>query len=278
MTRYQHLGYARTCLADSASARLDAEILLMHVCGIGRAELMAHPDTVLNPGQEQCLNDLLSRRAAGEPIAYLLGRREFWSRELDVSPATLIPRPETELLVEKALAHIPPDAAWTVADFGTGCGAIALALAGERPRLQLIATDSSTDALAVARANAVRLRLTNIDFRAGDWLDPLGETRLDMLVSNPPYVSGGDPCLIRGDTCYEPVSALVGGPDGLDAIRHIAYGAIRHIKPGGWLLLEHGHDQGRSVEAILRQYGYCDIVGYRDFAGRDRVCEGRLVV
>lgn len=278
MSRRQYLEQACTRLVDSASARLDVELLLMHACEIGRAELMAHPDTVLEPAQEQRLDNLLSRRAAGEPIAYLVGQREFWSLKLDVTPATLIPRPETELLVEKALARIPTDAAWTVADLGTGCGAIALALASERPRLKLIATDRSTDALAVARANAARHRLNNIEFRAGDWLGALDETALDIIVSNPPYVRADDPCLLRGDTRFEPAVALAGGPDGLDAIRRIAYGAKRKIKPGGWLLLEHGNDQGGGVRALLRQYGYSDIMCYRDLSGHDRVSEGRLLV
>lgn len=272
MTVRQFLNQAIAELAPvSPSPRLDVEVLAMHVCALTRSGLYAHADNGFNPKQEQRLRELILRRKHGEPVAYLTGRREFWSLELSVSASTLIPRPETELLVEKALMHIPQDAAWTVADLGTGCGAIALALAHERPTCRLIATDNVRAALDVARKNATTLGLTNVVFRHGNWLEPLTGEWLDMAVSNPPYVPCGDPHLTQGDVRFEPAGALAGGGDGLDAIRRIAFHARNHLKPGGRLLLEHGYDQARSVNAILREADYRDIACHQDLAGHDRV-------
>lgn len=263
---------ATATLADSSpTPRLDAEVLVMHACGINRSELITRQETALTGEQRHKLEGLLERRKHGEPVAYLTGTREFWSMELNVTPATLIPRPETELLVEKALKQIPRDAAWTVADLGTGSGAIALAIAREHPRCRVIATDSSPDALAVARTNAEKFGLTNIEFREGDWFAALADAGFDIILSNPPYIRAGDPHLKQGDLRFEPVTALVSGADGLDAIRYIARHAHEFLMPGGWLLFEHGWDQADAAGEILRRQGYRDIVSHADLAGHARV-------
>lgn len=263
-------------LAASPTPRLDAEVLVMHVTGLTRAQLITRAAEPLTPDPQSRLEALLARRARGEPIAYLTGAREFWSMELRVTPAVLIPRPETELLVEQALALIPKEAAWTLADLGTGSGAVALALARERPRCRVIATDASEAALAVARANAQRLGLRNIEFRHGEWLAPLAGLTLDLVVSNPPYVADGDPHLDQGDLRFEPRAALVAGRDGLDALRTIAADARERLKPGGWLLLEHGQEQRLAVRGILQANHYCDLRCHTDLAGLDRVSVGRV--
>lgn len=260
----------------SPSARLDVEVLAMHVCGLNRAQLITHTDTPLSAPQQQTLRTLLARRITGVPMAYLTGEREFWSMTLQVTDATLIPRPDTETLVELALARIPQAAAWRIADLGTGSGAIALAIARERPRCHIVATDISTAALAVALANAEHHGINNIAFRSGSWQQPLAGERFDMVVSNPPYLREDDAHLREGDVQFEPRHALVAGDDGLDAIRTIA----RHIKSslnsGGWLLLEHGYDQASTVGEILRTEAYADIECHQDLAGIDRVSLGRL--
>jgi release factor glutamine methyltransferase len=265
---------AATLASTSPTPRLDAEVLLMHVCGLDRGGLIIHGRDACTDDQRHLLEQLLARRRQGEPVAYLTGWREFWSMPLAVSPATLIPRPETELLVEKALAHIPHDAAWTLADLGTGSGAIALALAMERPRCRVLATDISRHALDVARSNAAKFNLTHVEFREGRWLEPLAGMRLDMIVSNPPYVRDDDPHLQCGDVRFEPRPALIAGADGLDAIRHIVKASGAHLKAGGWLLLEHGHDQA-AVATLLQQHGYETIHCHADLSGRDRVSEAR---
>ena len=263
-------------LLRDARARLDAgeaEALLAHVLGRSPAWLFAHGDEVLREDAAAAFRALVERRAAGEPVAYLVGRRGFWTLDLAVTPATLIPRPETELLVELALARMAPDAA--VVDLGTGSGAIALALASERPRARVVATDASLDALAVARDNATRLGLARVEFRHGDWYAPLAGERFDVIASNPPYIAAGDAHLAQGDLRHEPPSALASGPDGLDDLRRIAAGARPHLRPGGWLLVEHGFDQGASVRALFDAAGLRDVATERDFEGRDRVTLGR---
>ncbi|BAV33031.1 SAM-dependent methyltransferase [Sulfuricaulis limicola] len=259
----------------SPTPRLDAEVLVMHACGINRSELITRHETALTSEQQHKLEGLLDRRKHGEPIAYLTGMREFWSMEFNVTPATLIPRPETELLVEKALELIPRDTQWTIADLGTGCGAIALAIAEERPRCHVMATDNSPAALAVAKSNATKFGLANIEFRQGDWFTPLAGATFDMILSNPPYIRAGDPHLNQGDLRFEPATALVSGADGLDAIRHIALHARQFLKPGGWLLFEHGWDQADAIGNFLRQQGYRDIVCHTDLTGHARVAGGR---
>jgi len=255
----------------SPTPRLDAEVLLMHVCGIDRSQFISRDEMSLTAGQQQALENLLQRRQRGEPVAYLTGTREFWSLDLNVSPATLIPRPETELLVEKALEHIPLDAEWMIADLGTGSGAIVLALARERPRCRFMATDISPAAVEVAKSNAKKTGTENVEFREGEWFAPLSGENPDMIVSNPPYIRAGDPHLTQGDVRFEPTTALVAGTDGLDAIRLIARHARGFLRPGGWLLFEHGWNQADTIDALLRQYGYRDNVSHRDLAGHVRV-------
>lgn len=254
----------------------DAALLLAHALGKSRSWLFAHADDALGEAEAARFDVLLARRAAGEPVAYLTGWRGFWTLELAVTPATLVPRPETELLVDLALARLPVDAPVRVADLGTGSGAIALAIASERPRAQVLATDASSAALDVARGNAARNGIGNVAFRLGSWLQPLGEDTFDLIASNPPYIAEGDPHLARGDLRFEPAMALSCGADGLDAIRVIVRDAPACLRPGGWLLLEHGWEQGDAVRALLAAAGFADVATERDLAQRDRVSLGRL--
>jgi release factor glutamine methyltransferase len=261
--------------AVSESPRLDAELLLGRATGLDRAGLITHGDECLSPAQFSMFENSLAAREAGRPMAYLLGRREFWSLCLTVSEHTLIPRPETELLVESALAVIDSEAIIRVADLGTGSGAVALALGAERRQVEITATDISEPALAVARANADRLHIKNVAFVAGDWLTPLKGQTFDLIVSNPPYVAEADPHLRIGDLRFEPRMALAAGPDGLDAIRRIVALAPFQMRPGGWLLLEHGHDQGAAVRDLLVAQAFGAVATRRDLAGLERVTLGR---
>lgn len=265
-------------LLRAAAARVepgDAALLLAHALGRPRAWLYAHGDEAPDPAAMQRFEALLARREAGEPVAYLTGRRGFWRHELRVTPDTLVPRPETERLVELALERLAPGAPLRIADLGTGSGAIALALALERPRAKVVATDASPAALAVARGNADALGAGNIEFRHGSWFEPLAGERFDLVASNPPYVADGDPHLAQGDLRFEPAAALASGADGLDDIRVIARDAPAHLVPGGWLLLEHGFDQGAAVRALLHAAGFAEVGTGRDLEGRDRVGFGR---
>lgn len=265
-------------LLRAARPRLEpgeADLLLCHALARPRTWLFTHGDDEVDALAAERFEALVQRRAQGEPVAYLTGRRGFWSFELDVGPATLIPRPETERLVELALERLPADQALRVADLGTGSGAIALALAAERPQAAVVATDASAPALEVARANATRLRLPNIEFRLGDWFAPLQGERFALIASNPPYIAADDPHLEQGDLRFEPATALASGPDGLDAIREIAARAPAHLLADGWLLLEHGWDQGASVRGVLAAAGFTDVTTERDLEGRDRVTLGR---
>ncbi len=254
----------------------DAQILLAEALGRPRSHLFAWPERPVEDEQLSRYRDLIQRRADGEPIAYILGRREFWSLDLEVTPATLIPRHETELLVELALGKLPAKGGARVLDLGTGSGAIALALAAERPGIEVVATDSSQDAIAVAQRNARRLGFSDIDFKVGDWFGPISQAaRFDLIVSNPPYVAEGDPHLREGDLPWEPMAALVAGPDGLGAIRNIIGGAEPRLIRGGYLMLECGHDQGSEVAGELRKAGFCSVGVASDFAGLDRIAIGR---
>lgn len=253
---------------------VDGELLLAEALGRSRSWLYAHPEAAVPAPARARFEALLARRQAGEPVAYLLGRQGFWSLELEVSPATLIPRPETELLVELALARLPAGQPLRVADLGTGSGAIALALARERPQARIVATDASLEALAVARRNAERLGL-RVEFRDGDWLVPLAQERFDLIASNPPYIEQDDPHLAQGDLRFEPPAALASGADGLDAIRVIVRDAGLHLHAGGWLLLEHGWNQGPAVRVLLEAAGFSEVATERDLEGRDRVSLGR---
>lgn len=254
--------------------RLDAEVLLGFVLDRNRVHLHTWPDLLLPDEAMARFDALITRRATGEPLAYLTGRREFWSMELEVSPATLIPRPETELLVEIALQRIPAGSAWRIADLGTGSGAIALAIARERPACRIVATDRSTTALAVARRNAARLGIGNVEFREGIWLEPLAGEVFDLIVSNPPYIASEDPRLHTSEIRFEPITALAAGPDGLDDIRHITATASRHLVSGGGLLLEHGYDQSSAVMEILTQSGYGEVHTHQDMSEIYRVTGG----
>lgn len=258
----------------SDSPRLDAELLLAHALGRSRSHLRAHPEAQPDTVQSRAFEALVAARVRGEPIAYLTGKREFWSLELEVTPATLIPRPETEFLVEQALARIPPGVALELLDLGTGSGAIALALAKERPRCRITATDVSPEALRVAAGNAARLGLTNVEFLLGDWFTPVTGRRFHLVVSNPPYVAEGDPHLGEGDLRFEPMTALSSGNDGLKDIRRIVAAAPAHLHAGGVLLLEHGLDQGEAVRSLLVSAGFAHARTFQDLAGRDRVSCG----
>ena len=267
-------------LLRDAGARIDAvdaRWLLVHALGKPRSWLYAHGDAIAAPALVARFQDLVARRVAGEPVAYLTGRRGFWSFDLAVSPATLIPRVETELLVELALARLPRDRALRIADLGTGSGAIALALAHERPHARVVATDASDAALAVARGNGEALGIANIEFRCGDWLAPLAGERFDLIASNPPYIASDDPHLGAGDLRHEPMAALASGRDGLDAIRAIVRDAPSHLLAGGSLLLEHGLEQGCAVRELLDAAGFIDVVTEQDLEGRDRVTLGRML-
>lgn len=262
--------------AVSDSALADAEALLVFVLRKPRSFLIAHGRETLDAGSAQRFDDLVERRAEGWPIAYLTGTREFWSRPFRVTVDTLIPRPETEHVVEAALARLPSGHRHEIADLGTGSGIIALTLALERPRSRVLATDSSAAALAVARDNAARLGASNVDFHHGDWFSGLEGRVFDLIASNPPYVASGDPHLECGDLRFEPQGALAAGADGLEAIRGIIAQARWHLAPGGWLILEHGHDQAGAIAALFTGHGYVDAAGIDDLAGHSRVAAARL--
>ncbi|MBW8811353.1 MAG: peptide chain release factor N(5)-glutamine methyltransferase [Lysobacter sp.] len=264
-------------LGGDESAR-EVEVLLAHALGRDRAWLYAHADDALPVEQAIEFHRLLTRRAAGEPVAYLVGRREFWSLDLVVTPDVLIPRHETELLVELALQKIPQGKKMEIADLGTGSGAVALALARERPQARVLATDISEAALTVARRNAQRLGITHVEFAQGDWCAALGERRFGLIVANPPYVAEGDLHMIRGDLRFEPPVALASGAAGLDAIAIIVRGAPAHLQPGGWLLFEHGFEQGSAARSALEQSGFVDVSTYSDLEGRERVSIARCDV
>lgn len=261
--------------AQQLGERIDAELLLLHVLQQPRSWLFTHADDVLDMDVQTAFSVLVERRAAGEPVAYLIGRRGFWSLDLEVTAATLIPRPETELLVELALQRLPAGAISRVADLGAGSGAIALAIARERPQARVVASDASGAALEVARRNAQRHAIGNVTFVHGDWLAPLVGQRFDLIVSNPPYIEAADPHLTQGDLRFEPASALASGDDGLDDIRRIVADAPAHLESDGWLLFEHGWNQGGAVRGLLDAAGYTGVFTAQDLERRDRVSGGR---
>lgn len=276
MSQVRQLLVAGATRLAGDEARFEAELLLAQALGRTRAWLFAWPE--FEPDEARCAEyeRLIEARRAGEPVAYLTGRREFWSLDLAVTPAVLIPRAETELLVELALAKIQHEREAAVADLGTGCGAIALAIAHERSRVRVLATDASADALAVARGNAQRLGVANVEFAQGDWCAALGDRRFDVIVANPPYIEAADPHLARGDLRFEPPIALASGADGLDAIRAIVVNAGAHLHAGGWLLLEHGFDQGVRVRELLAGHGYETVTTVHDIERRERASAGRV--
>lgn len=266
-------------VADTGAGlqRIDAEFLMAHCLDKPRAWLYAHADQVLDGKQIAHFADLVGRRQSGEPVAYITGRRGFWSFDLRVSPDTLIPRPETELLVEMALEYLPPARPLMVLDLGTGSGAIALALAKERPLARIIAVDASPAALSVAEANAVELKLANILFQHGDWFAGLANQRFDVIVSNPPYIEAEDAHLLQGDLRFEPRSALAAGDDGLEDIRVIVRGAPGHLNPQGCLMVEHGWRQGPAIRQLFAEAGFVSVETEQDLEQRERVTLGRLL-
>ena len=270
---------ARALEGRSESPRLDAELLLGSQLGLLRSSLLARDHDPVDAERALAYASLIERRRSGSPIAYLTGIREFWSLELDVSPAGLVPRPETELLVELALEllpprRIPPGAPYSVLDLGTGSGAIALALASERPSWRLTAVDISPTALAVAAGNSRKLGLAHIDWRLGSWFEPVAGNRFDLIVANPPYVAAADPALEK--LAAEPVIALTPGSSGLEALSAIVREAARHLHPSSSLVLEHGADQAPAVALLLERHGFSDLRSHCDFSGKPRVTLGTV--
>lgn len=258
-------------------ASLEAQFLLQHLLNVNRAWLIAHENDSI---EEQACSEfeaLLKRRLNGEPIAYILGEREFYGLKLKVTPDTLIPRQDTETLVEAALAKIPTNQSSNILDLGTGTGAIALAIAKNRPKSLITAVDASKVALAVAQGNAQNLNFQNTTFTFSNWFDALQNKTFDVIVSNPPYIEDQDPHLSQGDLRFEPTSALASGKDGLDDIRQIIQQAPAHLNTNGWLMLEHGYNQATAVAALLKKTGFIDIDHALDLAGIQRVTLGQIV-
>ena len=260
---------------DPGTARIEIQMLLQKVLGVSRAHLLAHTEQELTETQAEAFRTLLQRRLAGEPLAYILGEREFYGLTFKVTPATLIPRPDTELLVDLALQRISRESTCRVLDLGTGSGAIALSIAHARPNAEVTAVDASTAALDVALFNTLRLGLKNVRLLQGHWFDSLHGERFDTIVSNPPYIAAGDAHLSQGDVRFEPPGALVSGAGGLDDIRKIIANAKEHLNANGWLLLEHGYDQAAQVRSLLQQSGFTAVFSARDLAGIERVSGGR---
>lgn len=267
-------GAAARLNSDEAAA--EAQLLLQHVLNVNRAWLIAHENNALEANNHAAFEALLQRRLSGEPIAHILGYREFYGLKLKVTPDTLIPRPDTETLVEAALAKLPSVANLKVLDLGTGTGAIALAIAHNRPNTNVLAVDASQAALDVAIENAARLKITNVQFILSNWFAALDAQKFDVIVSNPPYVAADDIHLTQGDLPWEPISALAAGPDGLGDIRQIIASAPQHLNPHGWLLLEHGYDQAGRVAALLKKAGFGAIATVKDLGSNDRVTFGQL--
>ena len=256
--------------------RVDAQVIVCHVLGVNRAYLAANPMRILTETEDAKIDVLAAQRALGAPVAYLLRKREFYGRDFEVSDAVLIPRPETETLIEAALARLTPTA--SILELGTGSGAIAVTLAAQRPEARLVATETSKGALEIARRNAQRHGCAErIEFLQGSWYAPAGNRRFDLVISNPPYVAAQDPHLARGDLRFEPRQALTDGSrDGLDSIRAIVRDAPAHLRKGGWLLFEHGYDQADACRALLAAAGFADILSLPDLAGIARVAGGKI--
>ena len=262
---------------EPAEARIEIRTLLCHALGnVNHAWLIAHGDDPVTDTQRQSFENLLARRIAGEPIAYILGQREFFGREYKVSPATLIPRPDTEILIETALKKIPDNQPCRILDLGTGTGAIGITLALERPHSEVVIVDFSDEALAVAKENIRQLAASNVTALHSHWYSAVQGQRFNIIVSNPPYIETGDPHLQQGDLRFEPITALASGSDGLDDIRTISSQAAEHLNPSGWLLLEHGYQQGAAVHNILHQHGFINIRIVTDLAGHERVTLGNI--
>jgi len=261
---------------DAAEARREAQVLLRFALGVSRAWLTTHTDQAADSEAAARFRSLVALRASGHPVAYLVGVKEFYGLPLRVTPDALIPRPETEELVEAALERLPQGETRTVLDLGTGSGCIAIAIAHLRPAAQITAVDCSSPALALARDNAATLGV-EVDFRQSDWFAALGGRRFDLIVANPPYVAADDPHLRQGDLRFEPRPALAAGADGLADLRRIVGAAPKYLRPGGWLLLEHGYDQAEACRDLLHKAGFGELVFRADFAGLPRIAGGRLL-
>lgn len=278
MNIHQALLAAQATLAPSleaSEAKLETQLLMQHVLNVNRAWLIAHANDALQPHNHADFEALLNRRLLGEPIAYILGYREFYGLQLKVTPDTLIPRPDTETLVETVLAKVLPDQTAHILDLGTGTGAIALAIANNRPQAQVTAIDASQAALDVATENAKKLGIPNVNFALSHWFNDLAHRSFDVIVSNPPYIETSDAHLNQGDLRFEPVTALASGKDGLDDIRKIIEDCLIHLKPQGWLMLEHGYNQAEQVADLMAQAGLVSIETIKDFGGNQRVTIGK---
>ena len=270
-------GATQVLAGVSPTADLDARVLLEHTLERGHAWLMAHGNEKIDPADLSRYQRLVEDRRRGKPIAHIIGFKEFWSLRLKINNSVLIPRPETEHLVEHALSLIPGTRHLRIADLGTGSGAVALAIASERPRCTVTATDTSTAALEMAAANANRLNIDNIRFRRGYWFCALAGERFDLIVANPPYIAADEACLKLGDLAHEPANALQAGPKGLDALQTLGMHAAEHLSSGGWILVEHGHDQKHEVARIFYEGRLQQIECYPDHAGHPRVTAGRNI-
>jgi len=264
----------QTLCLDRAAARLEAQVLLCRALGVAKSYLIAHSDEKMTPAQAAQYGHLIERRLRGEPIAYILGEREFYSLNFKVTPAVLIPRPDTELLVELALTRIPQNQPCKVLDLGTGSGAVAISIARHRPQASVTAVDQSLDALAVARENAAALAAIHIVFTRSDWYSALAGEKFDVIVSNPPYIEANDRHLNQGDLRFEPIAALASGEDGLDSLRQIVGQAHEHLLPRGSLLFEHGYNQAEKCRALMLEHGFKQVESIRDLSGVQRVTSG----
>ncbi|OIQ96880.1 release factor glutamine methyltransferase [mine drainage metagenome] len=260
---------------EASEAKFEAQLLLQTALKVSRAWLLSHENDALQANIHAEFESLLSRRLQGEPIAYILGQREFYGLDLIVTPNTLIPRPDTETLVEVALVKIPDNTNYSILDLGTGTGAVALAIAKHRPQASIIAVDASHGALDVAKKNVSALAITNVQCLLSNWFAALEGGRFDVIVSNPPYIEQDDQHLTQGDLRFEPLSALASGADGLDDIRQIIGNCLIHLKPQGWLMLEHGYNQAELVADLMAQNGLVNIETINDFGGNDRVTIGK---
>jgi release factor glutamine methyltransferase len=269
------LKHAKQQFHSSDSAQLDAEILLCTVLRCERSHLYAHPEMELSKPLLNALNELILLRAQGHPIAHLAKQKEFWSLKLTVDENTLIPRPETEVLVEKALELIPKDLKVKTLDLGTGTGAIAIAIASERPLAKIVATDISDDVLKIAKQNAKAHQLKNIKFEKANWYKTKQNNLFDVIVSNPPYINDDDPHLSQGDVRFEPRSALVSGEDGLNDLRIIISEATPHLNKQGWLLVEHGYNQAEPVQQLFNENSFASVSTIKDYSNNDRVTIGQ---
>ena len=273
-------GLLRRCASElkknSTSARLDVELLLGHILRMTRVELISSGKDLITPESAALFTNLVRKRQEGIPVAQLVGAREFWSLNLAVTKDTLIPRPETEILVECALTHIPTDQPADFLDLGTGSGAVALAVASERPNIHVTATDVSEEALTVAQYNAIALKQQQIEFQCGSWFQPVDGRKFSTIVANPPYVSNMEYVVHHFELRHEPALALRGGEDGLSCIKRIIEQAPKHLFKDGWLAIEHGYRQGPAVEILMREAGFRSIFAYSDLQGHSRVTEGKL--